>query len=187
VKRISGFDAVAGGAWLALQALAAARHAGAAIPLASLAAAAAVTAGLALYCALRTASSVWRGPPIVSLPKDDVVPCDPPEAELIRAAAQLRGTMGGAGHVHPRRLALPALAWLAAAASALAWADPLDAAPWVALVGAAATAAYLFPATAFLYREATGGRLVLHPPSARREIVRSRPLRAVVPGARGAP
>lgn len=187
MKRISGFEAVAGGAWIALQALAVIRHAGAPIPLASLAAAAAVTAGLALACALRAASGIWRGPPIVSLPQEDVVPCDPPEAEVIRAAAQLRGTMGGAGHVHPRRLALPTLAWLAAAGSALAWADPLDAAPWVALVGAAATAAHLFPATAFLYREATGGRLVLHPPSARREILRSRTLRAAVPGARGAP
>jgi hypothetical protein len=183
MRRISGIGAVAGGAWLALAALAAVRTAGVAIPAASLVAATAVAAGLALACAARTASFAVRGPLIVSLPRHDVVVCDPPEADAIRAAAQLRGTMGGAGHVHRARLALPALAWAAAAAAAIAGPEPLQAAPWLAILGAAAAATLLFPAKAFFYREATGGRVVLHPPSARAELVRPQAARA----ARAAP
>lgn len=187
MRRITGIGAVAGGAWLALQALVAARAAGVAIPPASVAAATAVAAGLALACAARTASWFWRGPLIVSLPRSEVVVCDPPDADAIRAAAQLRGTMGGAGHVHRARLALPVLAWLAAAGAAIAGPDPLQAASWTAILGASAAAALLFPAKAFFYREATGGRVVLHPPSARAELLRPRAARAIVPGERGAP
>jgi hypothetical protein len=181
VHRISGIGAIAGGAWVALQVLAAIRHAGAGLPTTSLAAAGAVTAGLALAAAVRTAAWGWRGPPIVALPKDEVAVCDPTDADAIRARAQLRGTMGGAGHVHPGRLALPALAWASVAASAISWQEPIRAAPWIALLGACMAAAFLFPAKAFMYREATGGRVVLHPPSAREELLRSRPVRAVAP------
>lgn len=180
MHRISGIGAIAGGAWIALQVLAAVRHAGAGIPDASLAPASVLAAALALAAAVRTASWGWRGPLIVSLP-DDIVVCDPAEAEAIRVRAQLRGTMGGAGHVHPGRLALPALAWAAAAASAISWQEPIRSAPWIALLGASAVAAFLFPAKAFMYREATGGRVVLHPPSAREELLRSPPVRAVAP------
>ncbi|HET8542438.1 MAG TPA: hypothetical protein VFL83_21370 [Anaeromyxobacter sp.] len=187
MRRISGIGAVAGGAWVALQALSAIRDAGAGIPSSSLAAAGVVAAALAGLAALRTASWAWRGPVIVPLPEDDVVVCCPPEAEAIRAAAQLRGTMGGAGHVHPGRLVLPAAAWASAAAAALAGPELLDAAPWIAVLAASATAALALPARAFFYREATGGRVVLHPASSREELLRSPRARAAVSGEGGAP
>jgi hypothetical protein len=188
VRRFSGIGTVAGGAWIALQGLSAARHLGAAVPEASVAAASAVTAGLALAVAARTVSWAWRGPLIVPLPEDDVAVCGPAEAEDVRAAAQLRGTMGGAGHLHRGRLALPVAAWACAAAAALATPEPLVAASWITLLGAFATAALVFPAKAFFYREATGGRVVLHPASAREELRRGGRPGAVVPGQpRGAP
>lgn len=187
MRRISGIGAIAGGAWVAQEALAAVHEVGADVPHASLAAAGAVAAALAVAAAIRTASWAWRGPVIVSLPDEDLATCGPAEAEAVRAAAQLRGTLGGAGHVHPFRLALPALAWAAAAVAAFQGAEPVRAAPWVLLLGAAAVAALLFPAKAFFYREATGGRVVLHPASAREELVHSLHAGAVAPGPGGAP
>jgi hypothetical protein len=187
VRRCSGIGAVAGGAWVAFQGLSALRHAGPGLPASSLAAAGAVTAGLALAAAVRTACWAWRGPLVVSLPSHDVAMCGPAEAEAVRGAAQLRGTLGGAGHVHRARLALPAAAWAAAAAAAIAGPEVHDVAPWVTLVGALATAALLFPAKAFFYREATAGRVVVHPASARQDLVRSRGVRAALPGDPGTP
>jgi hypothetical protein len=122
----------------------------------------------------------------VPLPSEDVAVCGPAEAELVRAAAQLRGTLGGAGHLHRVRLALPAAAWCAAAAAALAGPEVLDVAPWTTLAGVLVTAALLFPAKAFFYREATGGRVVVHPASAREDLVRARGVPPVAPGEREA-
>ncbi len=179
-------SALAAGAWLALQAFAAARDV-AGIPPASLTAAAIVAAGIALAAGARTASLAWRGPPLVSFPRDDVVVCGPREADAVRSASQLRGTLGGAGHVHRGRLALPAVAWAFAAVAALAGPEVADAVPWMALLGASASAAFALPAKAFFYREATGGSVVLHPASAREELLRSSPARAIVGRERGAP
>ncbi len=81
-------------------------------------ASAAVALMLALVAGGRTLSSAWRGPVLVQFPCEAAIECNPVEAAEVRAAAQLRGTLGGAGHVHPRRLAFPALAWIAAAAIA---------------------------------------------------------------------
>jgi hypothetical protein len=172
--------------WLALQALSAVRHA-TDLPAAGLTAAGVVVAGLALAAAVRTASWAWRGPPIGAFPKDDLVVCGPREADAVRAAARLRGTLGGAGHVYRARLALPVMAWAFAAAASLAGPDVGDAGPWMALLGASASASVIFPARSFFYREATGGGVVLHPASARVELLRSEPDRAIVERERGAP
>lgn len=120
--------------------------------------------------AMRTALGAWRGPVIASFPRRDAVFCEPQCAETVRAGAQLRGTMGGAGHVHPERLVFPATAWAAAAlvAAALLRDPSLHAAsPWTLAVLAGATvAARLAPARPFFYREVTGGRVLVFPPVA---------------------
>ncbi len=187
MRRVSAIGVMAGGAWVALHGLWTVRLAGVQIPGASLRVASVVAAALAVLAAIRTTSSAWRGPDIVPLPPDDVATCSASEADAIRAAAQLRGTMGGAGHVHPARLALPTAAWLSAAVAALAGPEEADVIPWLAILAASASAALLFPAKAFLYREATGGRAVLHPAAVREELLRAASTRAVVSGERGAP
>lgn len=117
--------------------------------------------------AIRTALGAWRGPVIASFPRRDAVFCDPQGAEAVRAGAQLRGTMGGAGHVHPERLVFPAVAWAAAAVVAAALLrDPSVRAvsPWaLAVLAGAAVAACLAPARPFFYREVTGGRVLVFP------------------------
>ena len=156
-------------------------------PPAGLLAAAVVAAGLALAAAARTASWAWRGPALVRFPTDDVAVCGAREADAVRAAARIRGTLGGAGHVHRGRLALPVISWALAAAAALAGPEVGDAAPWMALLGASASASLLLPPGTFYYREATGGRVVLHPASTREDLLRSDFGRAVVGRERGAP
>lgn len=183
----SGFGIVAGAAWLALQLIASVRSAGVAIPQPAVATASAIAAALAVAAAVRTASWAWRGPPLPPFPTEDVARCAPAEADAVRAAAQLRGTMGGAGHVHRARLAFPAVAWALAAASALAGPGPVDAAPWVAVMGGSAAAAVLFPARAFFYREASGGRVVVHPPCAVEGLLRASVDRPMVRDGRRAP
>lgn len=183
MARITGVGAVAGGAWVALQVLSTLREAGAGVPAPSLAAASVLAAVLAIAAAARTASWAWRGPRIVPLPLEDVAVCSPAEAEEVRAAAQLRGTLGGAGHVHRARLAFRVAGWGSAAGAALAVPEALDVAPWVGLLCASLAAAVLLPAKAFFYREATGGRVVIHPATARDELLRARG-HPVAPGAR---
>jgi hypothetical protein len=131
---------------------------------------AAVAAALSIAEAVRTGLGVWRGPIITSFPRRDAVLCDPPGAEAIRSGAQLRGTMGGAGHVFPARLVFPTIAWAAAAASAAALVrDPsIRSAPvgMLAVLAAAIAATLLVPARPFFYREVTGGRVLVYPPAA---------------------
>jgi hypothetical protein len=173
LRRISTLGAVAGGAWAGLEGLRLLHAAGADLPHTGLAACAAASTGLALVAAGRTAAWAFRGPLIATFPAAGAAVCDPAEAEAVRASAQLRGTMGGAGHVHRARLAFPAVAWAAAAAVA-AFAGPLleESAPWVVLLVAASVAGFLLPAKPFYYREATGGRVAVYPPSARDDLLR---------------
>lgn len=138
------------------------------------------SAFLALVVALalsgRYVARFFRGPPLLAFPKDRAVLCEPHEAVVIRAAAQLRGTLGGAGHVHRARLMLPATAWAAAAVFAEGFVAPgAEASVWpvVVLVPAAVSSLLLRPRP-FHYREAMGGWLVVHPPVARDWLVRGR-------------
>ncbi len=130
---------------------------------------------LAAAVAVRTIASAWRGPVLVAFSPDAGVICDPREAQRIRAAALLRGTMGGAGYVSRARLAFPAVAWAAAAATTAALHLAPSLAPWlVAVLASSAGAALMFPARPFYYREAVGGRIVLHPPAVREDLARNR-------------
>jgi hypothetical protein len=109
---------------------------------------------------------VWRGPDIISFRRRDAVLCDVAEAAAVRAAAQLRGTLGGAGHVYRFRLAFPALLWAAGAAH---WAARLCGrtgrpARWPhAVAFPAADRTGRLPARSFWYREVTGGCVLVHP------------------------
>jgi len=173
VRRISAVGAVAGGACTGIGALRLASALGVAVSPQGLAAAAAATAGLALLVAGRTASWAWRGPVLVSFPRDGSAVCDPAEAEVVRSAAQLRGTMGGAGYVHRARLAFPSLAWASAAAvSVLAGPLPAAGLAWALLLAVSGGAVLLFPAKPFHYREATGGRVVVYPAAARADLLK---------------
>lgn len=167
LRRSTKLTAGAVGAWTALGISIIASTAGAPMPAAAVQLLAAAAFAVSLAQATRTALGVWRGPVITSFPRRDAVLCDPPGADAIRAGAQLRGTMGGAGHVHPARLAFPAIAWSAAGAFAAAMLrDPsLHAAPpWtLVLLGGAAVAALVAPARPFFYREVTGGRVLVFP------------------------
>jgi hypothetical protein len=71
---------------------------------------AAVAVPAATAAALQRLAYLWRGPSIVSFSRMDAVRCGVSDAEEIRAAAQVRGTLGGAGHVYRARLALH-VAW----------------------------------------------------------------------------
>ncbi len=137
-------------------------------------ASAAVALLLALAAAGRTLSSAWRGPSLVQFARDAAVECDPAESSEVRAAAQLRGTLGGAGHVHPRRLAFPAAAWFAAATLAgCALGCPELGPGWPAtLLVVALVAVAAFPAIPFWYREAHGGIVLLYPRAAFAAVVR---------------
>jgi hypothetical protein len=129
---------------------------------------AAVAVMLSLLMAGRTLLSIWRGPAVVAFQPAEAERCAREEAARIRSAAQLRGTMGGAGHVHPARLAFPAMAWLASAAlgAALALDEGTFALVAAAAVGLCAGARVLCPPSAFFYREASDGSLVVFPPAA---------------------
>jgi hypothetical protein len=171
-------------AWTAFGALALIRLSGARLAPGVFVSVAVGALAFALLEASRDVVSIWRGPQIVTFSGDEAEICGPEEAEAIRAAAKLRGTLGGAGHVHSARLLLPAIAWVAAAVLAGgAIRDPgLDSMPgWpVAVVAAGIAAAVLFPARPFYYREAIGGRIVLHPRSARAQLITPIPVRGEV-------
>lgn len=156
--------------WLALVLVGLVHVAGAEPPRGLELACALLAAPVAVAGALLALAAVWRGPTVVSFSREDAVPCAGAEAAFVRGAAQLRGTMGGAGHLHRRRLVLAAAAWLAAGVVGLDGIAPrLEAAvgPWATLVAlAAAFAALLFPPGPFFYRETTGGGVLVAPASA---------------------
>jgi hypothetical protein len=164
---ITRLAAAAVGSWIVLGALVAARAAGAAIPreVVTAGALAAVVSSAAAACA--TAARAWRGPMVVDFPPEVAAMCEPPAAEVVRTAALLRGSLGGAGYVHRKRLAFPALAWaLATAIAALVARDPgLGAIPvWpFAAFAIASVGTALLPPRPFYYRECYGGSLLLHP------------------------
>jgi hypothetical protein len=162
--------------WLVLTLAALVRAAGGSIPHSLELACAAVAAPVAIVAAGHTIAAYWRGPTIVSFAPVHSEVCTPDEAAYVRLASQLRGTMGGAGFLHPLRLFLPAVAWTAAAAEGVALAaSGIHSTVFAALslvgVGASA-AAILFPARAYFYREATGGTAILSPPSVARRLKR---------------
>jgi hypothetical protein len=163
---VTRFTAAAIGACVALAALEVARAFGVAMPRASGVAAASIAAVLAATVAVRHAAFVWRGPVVVSFRRREGMLCDAREAGAVRAAAQLRGTLGGAGHLFPRRLLVSALGWGAASVQALALLLPERStgtfAPLVAVL-ALGGLAVLFPAVPFYYREAAGGCVVAFP------------------------
>lgn len=187
--------------WVALVLLGLVRAAGAEPPAAFETFAALVAAPVALAGGAQAVAAVWRGPTIVAFGRADAVPCSPSEAAFVRAHAQLRGTMGGAGHLYRPRLAWPALAWFGGAAigpCALSGSVGRAVVAWpvgVALV--AGLVAILFPARAYFYRDTTGGGALVSPPSAayrlkRRSVIaaalaRGEQVEATTPPPLGAP
>lgn len=168
----------AGAAWLVLAGLVAVYRASVQVPAKAVPAAAAAALALAVAAAGRTVVSVWRGPALQRFSHDEAVCCSPSQAAAVRAAAQLRGTLGGAGHVHRGHLALPALGWLAAAAFALeAVSEPVESLTplWAGAALVLGIAARVFPARPFYYREAVGNRVVFHPRIAWEEFLRLQP------------
>ena len=125
---------------------------------------------VAVAAGLRSALSYWRGPDIISFTRADSEACTPAEAEYIRQHAQLRGTMGGAGYLYPRRLLFPVIAWLSAAAVGMCvFVRSVEAsvAPWPVVVTIlAAVVAFLLPSRPYYYRDTTGGGAIVCPPPA---------------------
>lgn len=161
---------VAIASWCALTFVGVVRATGGTVPNLAVLACALVAAPVAIAGAVHAVASFWRGPTILAFGRADAVPCNPAEAAFVRATAQLRGTMGGAGYLYPRRLVLPALAWIAAAVVGLGGiSNGLEDAmgPWpVVVTVTTAFAALMLPARAYYYRETTGGGALLSPPSA---------------------
>lgn len=175
----SRLTVLAGAAWLLFAAATVAHRSSVPVPSSAVTAVAVAALGLAIVAAARSTAAVWRGPALRTFPHDEAVVCAPREAVAVRAAAQLRGSLGGAGHVHRGRLGLATVAWLAAAACAAA--VLVDAAHELAPLGAGATVvlgavARLLPARPFYYREAMGGWIVVHPRHAAERLVTPVPL-----------
>ncbi len=147
---------------------------GAELPHAVAAVAASTSAVIAATVAIRHVVFIWRGPVILGFPRDEAVLCDAREAASIRFAAQLRGTMGGAGYLHPSRLVVSATAWGAVSVQSLALLPPQRTAatflPLAVLLVAAGLAALLPPAP-FFYREASGGCVLVFPPDVCRSLL----------------
>lgn len=163
-------------AWLALVFVGVVHAAGGDPPRAIEIVCALVGAPIALAGGIQALAAIWRGPIIVAFGRADSIPCSPSEAAFVREHAQLRGMMGGAGHLYPPRLVLPSLAWLAAAAVGAGGLSPelgqaLGIWP-VALAVAAAVLAILFPARPYFYRDTTGGGALLSPPSSAYRLTR---------------
>jgi hypothetical protein len=163
-------------AWLVLAVAGLVHALGEPLPRLAALACALVGVPVALVAAVHAAASWRRGPTILAFGLPESVPCCPADAAFVRAAAQLRGTMGGAGYLHPGRRVLPTVAWLAAAAVGLDALSPWFhgvVGPWPVLVAiGAALAAFAFPARRFFYRETTGGGVVVSPPSAAFQLMR---------------
>lgn len=143
-----------------------------------------VAGSVALLAFVGTVVSIWRGPPVVEFAPEDGVRCDEQQSEPVRAYAQLRGTIGGAGHVHPARLAFPAISWAAALVAGLHGISPalaeVSPSP-VVLAVAAAVGAWVFPARPYWYREVMGGGALVTPPDAVPELT-ARELEEDAPG-----
>ncbi len=126
-------------------------------------------APLAFALAVRSAVAIWRGPPLAPFPIDYAVLRHGAEAEAIRAAAQLRGALGGAGHAHPARLVLALAAWALAGTAALCVAagavSGQGCTDLMVLLGVAVAVRIAFPPRPFWYRERQDGSVVLYPPS----------------------
>lgn len=128
-----------------------------------------VAAPLALAVAIRTVAAFWRGPELVHFPVEQAVLCSGVEATSVRAAALVRGPLGGAGYARRARLVLPFVAWLAAAVVlAGVAAGATDGPEWrrgLELLAIAVVARAVFPARPFWYREHREGAVVLYPAS----------------------
>ncbi len=140
---------------------------------------------VALAAAARAFAAYWRGPDIISFTRSDSEPCTPCEAAYVRARASIRGTMGGAGYLYPRRLALPAVAWVAAAIAGMgALSQAVDEAvgAWPVFVTfvAATIAAFVLPARPYYYRDTAGGGAIVSPPPAAQRLKRNAALAAAV-------
>ena len=121
---------------------------------------------LAATVAVRRIAFVRRGPIIVDFRREDGLLCDARESAVIRSAAQLRGTMGGAGHLFPHRLVLSSVAWAYVAVQAVLLVLPEHgAATFVPLAGVIVVGAVAarFPAIPFYYRETVGQCVVAFP------------------------
>lgn len=185
----SSLTLAAAGAWLVLWCLVLAREAQVFVAPATISIAALVALLLSLVAAARSAAYAWRGPRIPAFPKDEALVCRPREAAIVRSAAQLRGTLGGAGWVHRARLALSTGAWIAAGLSVTAVLVDAGRAPvpqWGLAVLVLGAAAACFPAKAFYYREATNGCLLVHPRDTFGRLARSHDARASGPRGDGA-
>jgi hypothetical protein len=132
------------------------------------------SAPLAAALAARNAAAYWRGPALVHFPVEYAVLCYGQEAETVRSAAHLRGALGGAGHLHPRRLAFPVIAWLAAATAlgyvALGGAGMPGCQRALAVMALALVARVVLPPRAFWYRERRDGSLVVYPAAIRSRV-----------------
>jgi hypothetical protein len=157
-------------AWVSLAAAGAADALGLELPGLVASALLVLPVPVALMAIATTFSSAWRGPRIVEFSPDEATLCTGEDSEPVRAYAQLRGTMGGAGHVFPGRVALPALAWVAvlvAGVQLLAGDGRGLAGPWpVVLAIAFALGAWMFPSRPYWYREVSGGGALVWPPEA---------------------
>ena len=128
-----------------------------------------LAAVLAAMAAIRNVAHVRRGPSIVEFQRRDATLCDARESAAIRAAAQLRGTMGGAGYLFPRRLAFSAVGWAATGVQAALLAVPEHGTATFLPLGVAVLAVLLtarFPAIPFYYRETVGQCVVAFPADA---------------------
>jgi hypothetical protein len=181
----SGLTLAAAGAWLLLCCLLLAREAALSVAPATISIAALVSLLLALVAAARNAAYAWRGPRIPAFPKDEALVCRPREAAIVRAAAQLRGTLGGAGWIHRARLALSTGAWIAVGISVsaiLVDAERASLPQWGFAVLVFGAASACFPPKAFFYREATNGCLLVHPRDTFAHLARSHDARTSEPG-----
>jgi hypothetical protein len=156
--------------WLALVSVAGFRAAGFSVSTTTQVACGVIAIPIVLAAALQTIISVWRGPRVIAFERSDAVRFGPDEADAVRAAAQLRGTMGGAGYVFPARLAFPVVSWLGALGAGTEGLVPgviEIAGAWPPAVAAsAALVAWLFPSRPYWYREVTGGGVLVTPLSA---------------------
>lgn len=174
VRRSSKFAVLAVAATTSSFAALALGLTGHAVPVAVTRALAIASAPLATALAVRDAAAYWRGPTLMHFPVEYAVLCYGQVAEAVRASAHLRGALGGAGHLHTRRLVFPVVGWLAAAI-ALGY-EALGAAAmpgyrWALAVAALALAArILLPPRAFWYRERRDGSLVVYPASIRARV-----------------
>lgn len=129
---------------------------------------AAVATPIALATGVQRIVYLWRGPPVVTFSPLESVRCGAADAGAIRAAAKLRGTLGGAGHLYPPRLVVHALACLAVAVvgGTVLLVPRAEAGWWLALVAGTGAVAVLLPARPFYYREAMDGEVAVSPPTA---------------------